>query len=133
MHKSRRQTSEPYVDSGRRKAPRLQTGSVIHAHCVNPALRVTELRNLGAGGFSVETESEVVAGWETRFEFKTLTGFTITLDAVAVHCRQSETSGRTFISGWSFTNEKEAEEPVGHMLDFLTSALRFDSDGESSH
>ena len=133
MHKSRRQTSEPYVDAGRRKAPRLQTGSVIHARCVNPALRVTELRNLGAGGFSVETEDEVVAGWESRFEFKTLTGYSVTLEAVAVHCRRSETTERTFISGWSFTNQNEAEDPVGHMLDFLTSALRFDGDDGSSH
>ena len=135
MHKARRHASEPDGDAGRRKAPRLQTGSVIHARCVNPALRVRELRNLGAGGFSVETEGEVVAGWESRFEFNTLTGFTVTLGAVVVYCRPSETGGRTFISGWCFTNAKEAEEPVSHMLDFLTSALQFDMDDgwQNSH
>jgi hypothetical protein len=108
---------------------------LIHAHCEDPLVRVRELRNLGAGGFSVETDGEVVPGHETRFEFKTLTGFSVTLGAVAVHSRPSEAAGGTCISGWCFTNEQEAEEPVGRMLDFLTSALQFDMDdgGQNSH
>lgn len=123
-----RHSSEPYVDAGRRKAPRLQTGSLIHAHAVDSLVRVREVRNLGAGGFSVETDGEVVPGQQIRFEFKTLTGFNVTLGAVAVHCRASEATQGSYISGWCFTDEQAAEEPVGRILDFLTSALQFDMD-----
>jgi hypothetical protein len=96
---------------------------------VDSSIHVLELRNIGAGGFSVETDVEVAPGQQRRFELKTITGFGATLGAVAIHGRRSE-SGRGYVSGWRFADESEADEPVGRLLDILTSALEFDAENK---
>jgi hypothetical protein len=126
MHRPRQPTGD--VEQGRRRTPRLQTASVIHAHCTDRLLRVLELRNLGGGGFSIETDGEVMPGLECEFEFRTITGLSVTLRAVAVHGRPADRGRPTHVSGWCFAGD-DYHESVHALLDILTSALRFDEEG----
>ena len=121
-----RRTESAATEAGRRREPRLEPHSVIHAHCADDDLRVLSLRNVSLGGFSIESNAETTPGVEKRFEFRTITGLEVRLQAVAIHCRPSETGRAGFISGWQFlVADAEAEEAVHALVDVLTSALLF--------
>lgn len=107
----------------RRRAPRLHTGSVIHARCVDPFLRILSLHDLSLGGFAIETDSDVPPGLEKTFEFESVTGLTTMARAAAVHCRLSETGGRSYISGWRFLDATESPDAIQSLVDVLIAEL----------
>jgi hypothetical protein len=107
----------------RRRTPRLHTGSIVHARCVDPLLRILSLHDLSLGGFAIETDSEVLPGLEKTFEFDSVTGLTTIARAVAVHCRLSATGGRSYVSGWRFADISETADGVQALVDVLVAEL----------
>jgi hypothetical protein len=107
----------------RRQWPRLDTSGVAQARSVDPLLRVLSLRNLSAGGFAIETDCEVPPGLERSFELQAVTGLTIVARAVAVHCRQGDPGGHSFISGWRFVDAGETAGDVQGLVDILSDEL----------
>lgn len=105
----------------RRRAPRLLTGGIVDARCVDPLLPLLSLRDLSLGGFAIETDAEVAPGLEKAFEFHTLAGLKTIARAVSVHCHRSDTSARSFISGWRFLDMSETPETVQSLVDVLLS------------
>ena len=107
----------------RRRTPRLHTGSIVHARCVDPLLRILSLQDLSLGGFAIETDSEVMPGLEKTFEFDSVTGLTTLARAVAVHCRLSAGGGRSYVSGWRFVDLAETNDGVQALVDVLITEL----------
>ena len=107
----------------RRQWPRLDTSGIAHARSVDPLLRVLSLRNLSAGGFAIETDCEIRPGLEKSFELQAVTGLLVVARAVAVHCRQGDPSGRSFISGWRFIDAGHTAGDVQGLVDILSDEL----------
>jgi hypothetical protein len=105
----------------RRRAPRLPTGGIVDARCVDPLLPMVSLRDLSLGGFAIETDAEVAPGLERAFEFHTLAGLKTIARAVSVHCHRSDADARRYVSGWRFLDMSETPETVQSLVDVLLS------------
>ena len=103
----------------RRREPRLVPGTVVRARCVDPVLRVLDLRNLSRGGFAIETDVKVLPGLQMSFEFQTVAGLVVLARAVAVHCRVSGAGDTSHVSGWRFIDAGNTLAGAEQLVDAL--------------
>jgi len=106
--------------ANRRREPRLRTGAVVRARCIDPLLRVLAMRNLSRNGFAIETDVKVLPGLQMSFEFKTVTGLTIHARAMSVHCRLDDDSARCHVSGWRFVDGGTSLDAAQELVDILS-------------
>ena len=96
------QREQPAVIDARRN-PRFLANGLIAVEILYADLTL-ELRDLGAGGFSIIAPRAFPRGMTHRFTFATPAGQSVRLLAKAIHCRQEPptTGAPRFVTGWEF-------------------------------
>ena len=112
----------------RRQFPRFDTLGRIVGHLPAVDLPV-RIREIGFGGFSVETIEPFPAGGSHVVRFTAQDDWTIELPARAVHTRPSCASDGSprFATGFAFEPHAEAEAAVKRMIETITSVRLFES------
>ena len=99
----------------------------LHGRLV--AMRVPiSVRELGPGGFSIESPVPFPPGSRHQFRFITSQDEVILVEAAAVHTRPAAPAGEAsrYISGFAFCHlEPETADGVDRLLEALTSPLQF--------
>jgi hypothetical protein len=94
----------------RRHAPRLEVLEQLHGQLVSVKLPLV-VREMGAGGFSVECPVPFPSGARHRFRFTLAGGGEVIVEAVGVHARSTSQTGGTarYISGFAFCQDGHPE------------------------
>ncbi len=119
-------TIERLTPPNRRHSPRFDTLGRIVGHLAAVDLPV-RVREIGFGGFSVETVEPLPADTPHRVRFTARDDWSIELDARAVHCRPScATDGSPrFATGFCFVSHQESAAAVRQMIAKITSVDLF--------
>jgi hypothetical protein len=115
------------VPCERRQTPRLDVLDELHGRLVAVRVPLT-VRELGPGGFSIESVVPFPSGSRHQFRFTTTEDDAIIVEAVAVHSRYLAMEGgvRQYVSGFAFCHlEPETADGVYRLLQALTSSLQF--------
>ena len=110
----------------RRQTPRLEVLDQLHGRLV--ALKVPlVVREIGPGGFSIESIVPFPPDSHHQFRFTAGTGDEIVAHAVVVHTRPAGAGGTParYITGFVFGEGSETTRAAGRLLDAMTSALSF--------
>jgi len=75
-----------YPGERRRKTPRIEVLGHLHGQLVAMDVPII-VRNLGAGGFGIESEVAFPVGATHTFRFTAATGFRIVVSGAARHCQ----------------------------------------------
>ncbi len=112
----------------RRKTPRFDTLGRIVGNLTSADLPV-RIREIGFGGFSVETMEPLAAGAAHRVRFTAPDDWSVELGARAMHCRPSCASDGSprFATGFAFDPGQNSEDAVKRMLETITSVQLFPS------
>ncbi len=112
----------------RRHAPRLEVLDQLHGHAVSVNVPLV-VRELGAGGFSVESSVPFPTGSRHTFRFTLAGGGEVIVDATRIHSRAAKATGSPdcYITGFAFCQDgnPEATQAVDTLLDAMTSVLQF--------
>jgi hypothetical protein len=112
----------------RRHAPRLEVLDQLHGRLVSLNVSLV-VRELGAGGFSVESTVPFPPGARHRFRFRIAGGGEVIVDAVGVHSRSIRASDDEdrYITGFAFCQDgnPEAARAVATLLNAMNSVLEF--------
>jgi hypothetical protein len=118
----------PDQSRSRRATPRIEVLGQLHGQVVAWRLSL-QVRELGAGGFSVECDWTFPIGSVHVFRFTTERGDVVVLTARSVHTRAITSPAGTerFISGFEFLLDRDhADQGVAILLDAVTSTLAFE-------
>ena len=98
----------PYSEltNSRRRGPRIEVLGQLHGQLVAMNLPLL-VRNLGAGGFGVESSIAFPAGASHKFRFTTAAGVAVVVTAQAKHCHELKMEDGTtrYRAGFSFILE----------------------------
>lgn len=112
----------------RRHAPRLEVLEQLHGQLVSVNVPLV-VRELGTGGFSVESSVPFPPGARHRFRFTIAGSGEVLIDAIAAHSRSARvTRGPDrYISGFTFWDDgnPETARAIDVLLDAITSVLEF--------
>jgi hypothetical protein len=94
----------------RRKHPRFAATGRLAGHLIEQDLPV-RVRDIGLGGFSVETMAPLAAGGEYRVRFISEDDWSTVLPAKLANCRAScaEDGSPLYVAGFSFLDDKAPE------------------------
>jgi hypothetical protein len=112
----------------RRTTPRLEVLGQLHGHLVSLSVPLV-VRDLSAGGFSVESVVPFPPGARHQFRFNTAAGADIVIEAVVVHSRPVAPLGGVtrYATGFAFCHDSEdTAHAVDELLGAVTSVLEFD-------
>ena len=111
----------------RRETPRIDVLGRLDGHIETVDLTV-RVREIGLGGFSVESPCGFPVDAEHDFRLRLSSGGAVTVRARAVHTyRRPDGGDAPYITGFLFvqTPNREATEAIGLVIDELTAALQF--------
>jgi hypothetical protein len=112
----------------RRASPRLEVLDQLHGYLVRLNLPLV-VRELGGGGFSIESDVPFPAGARHHFRFSTPAGAQIIVEAVVVHTRPISALGRhaRHVTGFAFCFDapRDARQAVEELLAAVTSEPHF--------
>lgn len=113
--------SAPSVE--RRKHPRFAAAGRLAGHLLEQDLPV-RVRDIGLGGFSVETMAPLPAGGEHRVRFISQDDWSTVLPAILANCRPScaEDGSPLYVAGFAFVDDDapETKRTVAVLLEKVT-------------
>jgi hypothetical protein len=120
-------TTDP-TPPNRRQSPRFDTLGRIVGHLPAVDLPV-RIREIGFGGFSVETMEPLAAGGSHVVRFTARDDWSVELPARAVQCRPScaPDGSPRFATGFAFEPHADSETAVKRMIETITSVRFFES------
>jgi hypothetical protein len=112
----------------RRRGPRLEVLGQLHGQLVPMELPML-VRNLGAGGFGIESSVPFPVGAVQKFRFTTVAGVGVVVSAEVKHCVSMHTDDGTqrYRAGFSFVHEPGGVtvRAIELLLNAATSTLMF--------
>jgi hypothetical protein len=112
----------------RRRGPRIEVLGQLHGQLV-PTEVPTLIRNLGAGGFGIESSIAFPVGSVQKFRFTTVSGIAIVVSAEVKHCHaiQGGDTPDRYRAGLSFVHEPGGVtvRAIEELLNAATSTLMF--------
>lgn len=113
----------------RRAAPRLEVLDQFYGRLVALDLPL-RVRDISAGGFSIESPISFPPGAAHQFRFTTMHGDAHILPATAIHCRTAQVRDGVnwHVTGFEFIQDQAGEVAgvVGLLMDAATSILTFE-------
>ena len=113
----------------RRRHPRFEVLGRVLGTIVSADLPV-RIRDIGLGGFSVETVEPLDTGEVQPFRFTAMDDWTAVLSARSLHCRPSIAADGSprFVTGFEFIKEQAADatETIRALITKVTSVQMFD-------
>jgi len=105
----------------RRRVPRLQVLGRIQGRLVSLPLPV-ELRDMGPGGFSVESALPFPQGARRLFLLTTAGGLQVLIEGAVAHCRPDHNGEARYVTGFKFMRSRltDTDADVGVLLDALS-------------
>jgi hypothetical protein len=99
-------------------------GSTITLHLADlAAFSIRRVRDIGRGGFSIETDGAVPLGRLMHFELEIEKGVSAAASAAAVYCREAGVQQPSrFVSGWAFIRSHDLDGALDRLLARLTPA-----------
>src|SRR5262245_51354950 len=120
-------TPQPHV-SNRRKSPRFETLGRVLGHLIDADLPV-RVREIGFGGFSIETMEPVALDVVQQVRFTAFDDWTSICQARSLHCRPSCAADGSprFVTGFQFADEwlRESEHLVKALVEKITTTGMF--------
>lgn len=108
-------TTVPAVHE-RRKSPRLEVMGTLHGQIVPLRIAIT-VREIGFGGFSIETVFPLPVDAIHDFRFTLRNGSTVTVRGRVVHCREDARESATiYIAGLEFVDALPARRRKAQAL-----------------
>jgi hypothetical protein len=100
----------------RRQSPRLEVLGTLHGQIVPLRIAIT-VREIGFGGFSIETVFPLPVEATHDFRFTLRSGSTVTVRGRVMHCRE-EARGSTpiYVAGLQFVDALPARRRKAHTL-----------------
>ena len=122
--------SPPMVESPeRRRYPRFAAQEKLAGHLLDQDLPV-RVRDIGLGGFSIETMTPMETGIEHRVRFVSRDDWSTVLPARLANCRPScaDDGSPLFVSGLAFTAEDKPEtrQTVQILIEKVTSVRLYE-------
>ena len=115
----------------RRRYPRFAAAEKLAGHLIDQDLPV-RVRDIGLGGFSIETMEPLEAGVEHRVRFVSRDDWSTVLPARIANCRPScaEDGSPLFVAGFAFSAEEKAEtkQTVQILIEKVTSVRLYDTE-----
>ncbi len=115
----------------RRRYPRFAALEKLAGHLVDQDLPV-RVRDVGLGGFSIETMAPLEPGTEHRVRFVSRDDWSTVLPARLSNCRPScaDDGSPLFVSGFAFSEEDKAEtkHTVQILIEKVTSVRLYDNE-----
>jgi hypothetical protein len=112
----------------RRRGPRIEVLGQFHGQFVPTELPLL-IRNLGAGGFGIESSIAFPVGTVQKFRFTTVSGIAIVVSAEVKHCHavQGGDAPDRYRAGLSFVHEPGGVtvRAIEELLNAATSTLMF--------
>jgi len=89
-----------------------------------------ELRDMGPGGFSVESPLPFPEGARRLFLFTTAGGLQVLIEGAAAHCRPDDRGDAGYITGFRFVRSRltDTDADVVVLLDALSGLADFEAD-----
>jgi hypothetical protein len=114
--------------SERRRHQRFPAHERVVGHLTSPRLPV-RVRDVGIGGFSVETVEPLDIGVTQTVRFTTVDDWSALLPARSLHCRPSVAADGTprYATGFAFIDEAKSLRTVQHLIEQVTSMKLFES------
>lgn len=115
----------PRPSRSRRRFPRIEVLGLVDGRRVPLDVRLT-VRDLGQGGFSIESPMPFPPGSYHPFRLTTAADDQLTLTATVVHCRLASASADgqfTYISGLEFHSDESSDPSIAALIDTISSAL----------
>lgn len=115
----------PRPSRSRRRFPRIEVLGLVDGQRVPLDVPLT-VRDLGEGGFSVESQVPFPPGSHHAFRLTTAADDQLTLTATVVHCRLASASADghfTYVSGLEFHSDDASDPAIAALLDTISSAL----------
>lgn len=113
----------------RRGTPRIQVLGQLHGHIVTLDVPV-KIREIGLGGFSIETPMKFPIGAVHEFRLTHVDGETVNLCGRVVHSgeRERSTDPGLYITGFAFLDDPTGQTTthIGALIDKITGVLSFD-------
>jgi len=109
----------------RRQSHRVEVLGQLHGHVVALKLPLV-VRDIGSGGFSVETPVPFPIDSTHLFRFTTAEGHEVRVKAESVRCLRVSPSDAhpAYITGFEFiTSDRETKESIGWLVERLADAL----------
>ena len=109
----------------RRRSHRVEVLGQLHGHVVALKLPLV-VRDIGSGGFSVETPVPFPIDSTHLFRFTTADGHEVRVKAESVRCLRVSPSDAhpAYITGFEFiTSDRETKESIGWLVERLADAL----------
>jgi hypothetical protein len=125
---SRNEEFEPSKPRSRRASPRIEVLGQLNGQIVTWRVPLV-VRDIGPGGFAIESEWRFPLGSTHMFRFTTERGHVVFINGRTVHTRPSPDAetGERFISGFAFQREStRADQAIAVLLDAATSILEFE-------
>lgn len=124
-----RETGGTDVRQDRRRSPRIQLLGEVRGQIL-PSRTTVDVREIGLGGFSVETRDPLRPGDVLSFVLTVEGGADMPLRARVVHCRprtELDAAG-LYVTGLEFVvdDAHDESEAVAALVDKLTSVLSFE-------
>jgi hypothetical protein len=115
-------------DSERRRHPRFPAHERLVGHLTSPRLPV-RVRDVGLGGFSVETVDPIETGVVQTVRFTTVDDWSALLPARSLHCRPSVASDGSprYATGFAFVDEAKSLRTVQHLIEQVTSLKMYET------
>jgi hypothetical protein len=115
------QSGNPHGSERRRHARFLASGRLVGT-LVSSDLPV-RIRDVSAGGFSIETMEPVPTGTDESVRFTAVDDWTGVVDARSLHCRPSVSSSGLplYVTGFVFANPEQAQGSIATLLEKVTS------------
>ena len=121
--------SRPMSQSERRRYPRFAASEKLAGHLLDADLPV-RVRDIGLGGFSIETMEPLEAGTEHRVRFVSRDDWSTVLPATIANTRPScaDDGSPLFVSGFAFKKEDapETKQTVQVLIEKVTSVRLYD-------
>lgn len=112
----------------RRRYPRFAALEKLAGHLIDQDLPV-RVRDIGLGGFSIETMEPMETGTEHRVRFVARDDWSTVLPARIANCRPScaDDGSPLFVSGLAFTEDKpETKQTVQILIEKVTSVRLYE-------
>ena len=121
----------PHDSPERRRHPRFGTAGRLAGHLIDQDLPV-RVRDIGLGGFSIETMAPLEPGVEHRVRFVSHDDWSTVLSALVANCRPScaEDGSPLYVAGCAFSGEEkpETKRTVQILIEKVTSVQLYGTD-----
>lgn len=122
-------TPDSFLTAGgreRRRTPRIQVMGRLHGRSVALGLPV-RIREVGFGGFSLESSVPFPKGAEHLFRFTLDDGTVVEVQATSIHTMQVTTpGGPSHFSGFAFSDPDRSRAAIDRLMDAVTGVIAFD-------